>query len=79
MLSSVLERKEYIDGFLLEAEARRQLADPEVAAAWAQALEDPAFAADARARYLWWFARTPWCDETVGLLPYYRALGPLPR
>ncbi len=76
MLSEVLERKEYIDGFLLEAEARRRLGDPEVAAAWAKALEDPAFASDARARYFWWFERTPWRDETVGLLPYYRALEP---
>jgi hypothetical protein len=79
LLSTVLERKEYIDGFLLEPEARRLLADPAVAAEWGRALEDPAFAADTRARYLWWFARTPWWDETIGLLPYYRALGPLPR
>lgn len=76
MLSGVLERKEYIDPFLLEAEARRQLGDPAAAGAWAKALEDPAFAADRRARYEWWFARTPWWDETVGLLPFYRALAP---
>ena len=79
LLSTVLERKEYIDGFLLEAEARRRLEDPALAADWARALADPAFAADARARYLWWFERTPWRDESVGLLPYFRALAAPPR
>ncbi len=79
LLSEVLERKEYIDPFLLEREARRQLEDPEVAAAWTRALAEPGLAADERARYLWWFARTPWWDETIGLLPYSRVLGAAPR
>ena len=30
--------------------------------------------ADANARYAWWFRRTPYWDETVGLLPYFRVM-----
>jgi len=74
LLSTVFETKEYIDGWRLEDFALRELADPEVAALWRRALEDEAFAADPRARYLWWFRRTPWWDRTVGELPVLRAL-----
>ena len=31
-------------------------------------------AADANARYQWWFRRTPYWDATVGLLPYFRVM-----
>jgi len=71
-LSSVLERKEYIEPRKLEALARDLLDDPEVAAEWQRALEDPELAGDPRARYLWWFRRTPYWDETVGRLPVFR-------
>jgi hypothetical protein len=50
------------------------LADPRVRAEWEAALRDPAFAADQQARHLWWYRRTPYWDETVGLMPFYRAL-----
>jgi hypothetical protein len=77
MLSTVLERKEYIDVRGLEVLARELLADParpELAAAWRRALADPAFAADAQARWLWWYRRTPYWDERIGLLPYVRVM-----
>ena len=74
LLSSVFERKEYIEPRVLEELAAAMLADPEVRAAWEAALRDPAFAADPRARHLWWYRRTPYWDETVGLMPYYRAM-----
>jgi hypothetical protein len=74
-LSTALERKEYIDPRNLEPIVRRRLAeDPALAAEWAAALEDEAFAADPGARWLWWYRRTPYWDETVGRLPVYRAL-----
>jgi hypothetical protein len=73
-LSTVFENKEYIDTWRLEDFALRALADPAVAAEWSRALEDEAFAADSRARYLWWFRRTPHWDRTVGELPVLRAL-----
>jgi hypothetical protein len=77
-LSAVFERKEWIDGQELEALARDLLKDARVAAAWQAALSDPAFAGDAEARSEWWARRTPYWDETIGLLPVYRVMTPLP-
>jgi hypothetical protein len=78
-LSSIFERKEYIGRARLEQEAARLLGDPGVAEAWARALEDPDFAADRSARYAWWYERTPYHDETLGLLPIFRARPARPR
>ncbi|HXV76378.1 MAG TPA: hypothetical protein VD788_08660, partial [Candidatus Polarisedimenticolaceae bacterium] len=72
LLSIVTERKEYIDLRLLERLARGLLEDPTIRAEWEKAVEDPAFAADAGARWTWWYRRTKFWDETVGLLPVYR-------
>jgi Zinc carboxypeptidase len=72
MLSTVLERKEYIEPRVLEGLARDLLADPAVAAEWRAALADPAFAADPQARWLWWYRRTPSWDDRFGLLPFVR-------
>ena len=78
LVSSLFEGKEYIDSGALELFARRALADPEVAAQWGRALADSAFAADRMARYRWWFARTPYWDEQIGLYPVFRLIAPLP-
>ena len=77
-LSGIFEGKEYIDRPALDEFARRELAKPEVRAAWENALADPAFAVDGEARYRWWFQRTPWWDEQIGLYPVFRLLTPLP-
>jgi hypothetical protein len=77
-LSTVFEAKEWIDEAVLAPWMEKLVADPAVAAAWARALEDPTFAGDPAARWRWWFERTPYWDETVGLLPYFRLVGPLP-
>lgn len=75
LLSLVLERKEYIERRVLETEARRRLAeDPHLAAEWATALGDPAFAADARGRFEWWWRHTPYWDTRVGQLPVLRVM-----
>ncbi len=74
LLSSVLERKEYIEPRGLDDLAARMLQDPKVAAEWNKALEDPKFAADPNARYMWWYRRTPHWDETIGLLPAFRVM-----
>jgi hypothetical protein len=74
LLSSVLERKEYIDLPVLEDLAREMSKDANVAAEWASALKDETFAKDAGARQLWWYRRTRYWDETVGLLPVFRAM-----
>ena len=79
ILSAVFERKEWIDGQELEALAREGLKDPKRAAAWEAALRDPTFAGDPEARSEWWARQTPYWDETIGLVPVYRMLRPLPR
>jgi hypothetical protein len=78
-LSGIFERKEWIDGPELERMATELLKDPKVASEWQAALADPAFAKDASARYQWWSRRTPYWDETIGLVPVLRAMKPLPR
>jgi hypothetical protein len=74
LLSSVFERKEYVAGDTLEGLARDLLGDETVRSDWARALEDEDFANDARARYVWWYRRTPYWDEQVGLLPVFRVM-----
>jgi hypothetical protein len=72
MLSTVFEQKEYIDAGVLEDKAQEMLKDPATAEAWKKALQDEKFAADAFSRYLWWYRRTPYWDDTIGLLPIFR-------
>ncbi|MGD8441639.1 MAG: M14 family metallopeptidase [Holophagae bacterium] len=79
-LSSIFEMKTYIGSERLEEVAVEMLRDADVRAAWQTALGDADFAADRRARYLWWYRRTPYWDERVGLMPVYRVMAPpLPR
>lgn len=74
LLSTILERKEYMEPRVLEGLAETMLRDPKIAAEWQEALRDPKFAGDRDARYAWWFRRTPYWDETVGLLPAFRVM-----
>ena len=75
VLNTVFERKEYIGAQQLAELADEMLADEDVRAAWETSLEDAAFAADALSRYLWWYRKTPFWDEQVGLLPVFRVMG----
>ena len=75
-VSSVFERKIYIGTDVLEKLAREMLADDAIRQEWNAALDDPDFAANRSARYLWWYRRTPYWDETVGLLPVMRVMRP---
>ena len=76
MISSVFERKEYISTAVLDSLVPDLLQNAEINAEWEDALEDESFAADAGARWLWWYQRTPYWDERVGLLPFYRVMAP---
>ena len=76
LLSSVLERKEYIEPRVLEALIPAMLEDPQTARDWKTALEDEEFAAQPWARYMWWYQRTPYWDATVGLMPVMRLMSP---
>jgi hypothetical protein len=73
LLSTLFERKEHFEPRVLEGIAEEELKDPAVAADWRRALADPIFAGDPAARAEWWYRRTPYRDETVGLLPVFRA------
>jgi hypothetical protein len=77
VVSSVFERKIYIGLDRLEELARELLVDEAVKREWEKALEDPDFAKDWQARYLWWYRLTPYWDETVGLLPVMRVMDPI--
>ena len=77
VVSSLFERKIYIGSDVLESQAVELLSDPEIRREWEAALEDPAFAENRFARYLWWYQRTPYWDETVGLLPVVRVMAPV--
>jgi zinc carboxypeptidase len=74
LLSSVFERKEYIDPRVLEGHVAALLKDPRIAAEWEAAQKDEKLAKDPRARFTWWYRRTSFWDETLGLLPYVRVL-----
>ena len=76
VVSSVFERKIYIGSDILERLARDMLEDDAVRLEWAEALEDTEFAENRRSRYLWWYKRTPYWDESVGLLPVMRVMAP---
>lgn len=77
-LSSCLEQKEYMDVRVLDPLAEQMLAvDPKLKTEWEEKLTDPAFANDARARHRFFFRRTPWSDDTVGLVPVFRLDAPL--
>jgi len=69
-LHSVFERKEYIGSAELEALIREMLKDPETVRQWETAKEE----LDVNGRYLWWYARTPYWDRSIGLLPYARVM-----
>jgi hypothetical protein len=48
------------------------LRDERTRSEWERALGDESFAADPQARWTWWFRRTKYWDETVGLTPVFR-------
>ncbi|HEV7669118.1 MAG TPA: M14 family metallopeptidase [Thermoanaerobaculia bacterium] len=74
LLSTIFEGKEYIDPKVLEPWVRKRLEDSDVAKDWAEALRDEKLANDPQARYGWWYRRTPYWDETIGLMPVFRVV-----
>ncbi|UJJ59051.1 M14 family metallopeptidase [Rhodanobacter denitrificans] len=74
-LDAVFEAKEYGEPRVVEQLARDMLArNPALKAAFAQKLhDDPAFAADSRARLMYFFERSPWyAAQNVGAYPVLR-------
>jgi hypothetical protein len=75
MFNAVFERKEYMEGYVLEQAARDMLAaDPSLKAKFEEALAaDPEMAGSPRKRLEWFYRRHPAWDERVNLVPIYRA------
>jgi hypothetical protein len=71
---SVLQRTEYMEGYVVEPLAERMLAeDPQLEMEFRKALlSDPELAADPRARLRWFYARTPYFDARWRLYPVAR-------
>jgi hypothetical protein len=85
-LDAIFEPKEYGEPRVVEALARKMIAEePALKIAFEEKLRnDPAFAASARARLTFFFERSPWyAAQKVGAYPVVRldaaALGSLPR
>ena len=78
--NAVFERKEYAEGYILEALARQMLADdPALREEFRRQLaEDEAFAADPRARLGFFYERSPYWDQQLNLYPVARWVGPGP-
>jgi hypothetical protein len=74
-LATAFERKEYMESYVAEEQARAMLAaDPKLRADFDAALAaDPALAASPGARLEWFYKRHPAWDERMNLLPIYRA------
>jgi hypothetical protein len=73
----ILQRTEYIDGYVIAPLADRMLqANPELAREFHSKLAaDPAFANDADARLAWFYERTPFFDPGYAIYPVGRELG----
>jgi hypothetical protein len=67
----ILQRTEYIEGYVLAPAAERMLAeDAELKAEFNTRLaEDPSFASDPAARMRWFYERTPYYDDRFLLYP----------
>jgi hypothetical protein len=67
----ILQRTEYIEGYVLAPMAERMLAaEPKLKAEFETKLrDDPKFAADSEARKRWFYERTPYYDDRYLLYP----------
>ena len=78
-MTTALEQKEYIDLRVLDPMAEMMLKDdPTLKAEWEERLKDPTFAEDGRARWEFFYRRTPYWEDSLGLLPVFRLTKPLP-
>lgn len=72
--NNIANRTEYIEDYAIEPLAQQMLAQqPELKKAFEQALKDPAFAADPKARLRWFYERSPYFDQEYLLYPVYRS------
>ncbi len=74
--AAILQRTEYVEGYVMEPTAHAMLAaDPALAAEFEQKLlADRDFAADPRARLQWFYRKTPFFDSRHRLYPVARGI-----
>ncbi|WP_394132911.1 M14 family metallopeptidase [Shewanella maritima] len=73
--NSIFTRTEYIEAYAVEVLAAKMLAeDPALKIAFEQALLDPDFAADSRARLSWFYERSEYYDNQYRKYPVLRSL-----
>ncbi|MGH9867316.1 MAG: M14 family metallopeptidase [Candidatus Polarisedimenticolia bacterium] len=71
---AIFEQKEFGEAYVLESLARDMMGkSPELRAEFEQRLMDPAFASSSRERLDFFYRRSPWWDDHVGLYPVARA------
>lgn len=74
LFNTIFTRTEYIEDYAVEPLAQQMLANSKaLQAEFDQALKDPAFAADAKARLRWFYERSPYYDKAYQAYPVYRA------
>jgi len=67
---AIFEQKEFAEAYVMERVAREMMdRDPTLRAEFEKALADPAFAADPKRRLDFFFRRSPWWDDRIGLYP----------
>lgn len=76
----ILQRTEYIDGYVIAPLADRMLqTNPDLAHEFSARLSaDPAFAANPEARLAWFYERTPFFDAAYAIYPVGRELATIP-
>ncbi len=74
--AAILQRTEYVEGYVMEPTARAMLdADPALAAEFEKKLlDDEDFAADPKARLQWFYRQTPFFDSRHRLYPIARSI-----
>jgi hypothetical protein len=70
--NAVFEQKEYMETYVLEAEADKMLRNPAVRTDFEARLRDPKFANDPAGRLRFFYERHPAWDERLNLVPVYR-------
>jgi murein tripeptide amidase MpaA len=72
-LDAIFEQKEYGEAYVVEDLARRMLTnDKALRAEFEARLMDPNFASSSRQRLDFFFRRSPWWDDRIGLYPIWR-------
>jgi hypothetical protein len=76
----ILQRTEYMEGYVIAPMAERMLKDdPQLAAEFrAKLAREPAFAADGDARLRWFYERSPYFDRRYLIYPVGREIGSAP-